>query len=289
MDYGSQSMVAPLARVLVHRPGERFGDADPEHWHYASRPDLERAQHEHDAFVALVASSGAEIVELGTDADSADSIYTHDSSIVTDAGAIVLNMGKPLRRPETAAVARRFAELGVPIHRTLTGDALAEGGDLLWLDHDTLAAGHGFRTNAAGIAALQEALEPLGARLLPVALPYHRGPAACLHLMSLISMVDADLAVVYRPLLPVPFLEELERRAIDTVDVPDAELDSMGPNVLALGPRDCLMLEGNPVTGERLERAGCRVQTYRGNEVSLKGEGGATCLTRPILRSRGQT
>ena len=167
---------------------------------------------------------------------------------------------------------------------TLHGQARAEGGDLLWLDHDTLAVGQGFRTNEQGLEQLQEALQGLGVRVIPVPLPYFGGTEACLHLMSLISVLDRDLAVVYLPLLPVPFWQELKDRGFQLVEVPEAEFATMGPNVLALAPRQCVMLQGNPITKRRLEEAGCRVFTYTGDEISLKAEGGATCLTRPILR-----
>jgi dimethylargininase len=283
--YGAQSMITPLRRVLVKRPDEAFGDADPEAWHYTGRPDLARAREEHDALVALLRGAGAEVVPHDEPQPGrADSIFVFDPAIVTDAGAVILRMGKQLRRGEEDAMARTFARLGIPVAATLSGEALAEGGDLLWLDHDTLAVGLGFRTNAEGLRQLGEALRPQGVTLMPVELPYYTGPAACLHLLSLISIVDERLAVVYPPLMSVPFWQELERRGFRLVEVPEEEFLTMGPNVLALTPGQCLMLEGNPVTKRRLEEAGCEVLTYRGAELSLKAEGGATCLTRPLLR-----
>jgi dimethylargininase len=284
--YGCQSMVDPLRRVLVKQPDETFASADPVRWHYAGRPDLEIAQQEHEALVSILREAGAEILyhdELQH--DRADAIFVHDPAIVTDQGAIILKMGKALRRGEEAAIARRFEGLGVPVRYELDGDALAEGGDLLWIDHDTLAVGQGFRTNEEGLRQLREAVEPLGVALIPVSLPYYGGPGACLHLMSLISLVDYDAAVIYLPLLPVPFWQYLRERDFRFIEVPDEEFESMGPNVLALAPGKCLMLEGNPITKHRLEEAGCEVFTYQGNEISLKAEGGPTCLTRPILRS----
>jgi len=155
---------------------------------------------------------------------------------------------------------------------------------LLWIDHDTLAVGQGFRTNADGLDRLDDLVRPSGVELVPVPLPYFKGPDVCLHLMSIVSIVDDDLAVVFAPLLPTSFREEIERRGFSLVDVPEEEFDSMGPNVLALAPRHCVALEGNPETRRRLEAAGCTVETYRGNEISLKAEGGPTCLTRPVLR-----
>jgi len=191
-------------------------------------------------------------------------------------------MGKTLRRGEEEAMAQQLEAMGVPIHYRLHGEAMAEGGDLLWLDEHTLAVGQGFRTNAAGLRQLQEALPAV--EIIPVQLPYFQGPEACLHIMSFISMIDHDLAVVYPPFMPVPFWQLLQERGIQFVAVPEAEFATMGPNVLALGPRQCLMLAGNPITRQRLEAAGCQVSLYTGNEISLKAGGGATCLTRPILR-----
>jgi dimethylargininase len=284
--YGSQSMVEPLRRVLVKRPDQAFAVDDPERWHYAGRPDLRVAQQEHDALARILREAAAEVIYHDeVQFDRADAIFVYDPAMVTDVGAVMLRMGKRLRRGEEAALARRFEELGVPIYYELRGEAQAEGGDLLWIDHDTLAVGQGFRTNAEGLRQLGEALEPLGVNLLPVPLPYFGGPPACLHLMSLISLVDRDAAVVYLPLLPVPFWRYLRERGFRLIEVPDQEFESMGPNVLALAPGKCVMLEGNPITRRRLEQAGCEVLTYEGNEVSLKAEGGPTCLTRPILRS----
>lgn len=284
--YGSQSMVAPLRSVLVKRPDEHFAVSDPAAWHYSGRPDLARAQAEHDGLVELVRRAGSEVVyHAAVQSGRADAIFAFDPALVTDKGAVILSMGKQQRRGEEAAMARRFEEIGIPILYTLHGEARAEGGDLLWLDHDTLAVGQGFRTNTEGLRQLREALEPGGITVIPVELPYYTGPTACLHLLSLISLVDEKLAVVYPSLMAVPFWQELRRRDIQMIEVPDEEFASMGPNVLALAPRQCLMLEGNPRTRRLLEEAGCTVVTYTGKEISLKAEGGPTCLTRPLWRT----
>lgn len=283
--YGCQSMVAPLRRVLVRRPDAAFGSADPARWHYTARPDLEEARREHDAFTDLLREAGVEVIEHGDpQPDRADSIYVFDPALITDHGAVLLRMGKALRRGEEDALGRRLREIGVPLLPALQGEATAEGGDLLWLDRRTLAAGLGFRTNAEGIRQLRIILGPLGVEVVPVELPYFGGPEACLHLLSLISLVDHDLAVIYPPLLAVPFWRLLRERGMRLIEVPEAEFPSQGPNVLALAPRKVVMLEGNPVTRRRLEEAGCEVLTYRGREISLKAEGGPTCLTRPLWR-----
>ncbi len=284
-EYGSQSMYAPLCRVLVRRPDAAFSVEDPALWHYTSQPKLPVAQEEHDGLVALLRQGGAEVVYHDEpQPERADAIFCFDPALVTDAGAVILHMGKTMRQGEEESMAHHLVKLGIPILYTLHGTATAEGGDLLWVDHDTLAAGVGFRTNAEGIRQLKEALSPLGVVVIPVELPYYQGPEACLHLLSLISIVDRDLAVVYPPLLSVPFWRLLQERRFRLVEVPPEEFGTMATNVLALAPGRCVMLEGNPITRQRLEAAGCQVWTYRGNELSLKAEGGPTCLTRPLWR-----
>jgi N-dimethylarginine dimethylaminohydrolase len=283
--YGSQSMVEPLRRVLVKRPDRAFAVNDPERWHYTDRPDLEMACREHDALVAILRHAGAEVIYLEESLpDRADAIYVHDPAIITDQGAVILKMGKALRVGEEVAISHCLEKLGIPLRYALHGKACAEGGDLLWVDHATLAVGLGFRTNAEGLRQLTEAFEGSNVTVIPVQLPYYQGPGACLHLMSLISPVDYQIAVVYLPLLAAPFWQYLKDRGFQLIQVPDAEFETMATNVLALAPGRCLMLEGNPITKRRLEEAGCQVFTYRGSEISLKAEGGPTCLTRPILR-----
>src|SRR6185436_15231799 len=272
--------------VLVKRPDEAFGNADPTRWNYTARPDLDEARREHDALVEILRGAGAEVIDHPEpQPERADAIFVFDPVIVTERGAVALRMGKELRRGEETALARRLQEAGVPLFAELHGDATAEGGDLLWLDPRTLAAGQGFRTNAEGLRQLREILAGIGVEVLPVELPFFTGPVACLHLLSLISLVDHDLAVIYPPLLSVPFWKTLRDRGFRLVEVPTEEFPTMGPNVLALAPGRCLMLEGNPITRRLLEEAGCEVLTYRGREISLKAEGGPTCLTRPIWRA----
>ena len=283
--FGGQNMVDPLRRVLVRRPDDAFAVSDAERWHYTSPPDLAKAQAEHDGLADILRRHGVEVVyHDAAQADRADAIYVFDPAILTDRGALLLNMGKDLRRGEEDAIGQRFVDLGIPILGRLEGNARAEGGDLLWLDNTTLAAGQGFRTNPEGLRQLQQHLNPLGIEVFGVELPYFTGPDACLHLLSLISMIDHDLAVGYPSLMPVSFYQLLGQRGIELVEVPDDEFMTMGSNVLSLGSRKCVMLEGNPVTQQRLEAAGCEVFTYRGEEISLKAEGGPTCLTRPLWR-----
>jgi N-dimethylarginine dimethylaminohydrolase len=284
LNYGSQSMVALLRRVLVRRPDASVAAADPQRWHYSARIDIVEAQREHDAFVQLLQDSGAEVVFHDEPLpDHADAQFTHDPSLVCEQGAIILKMGKALRVGEEDAQAAVFTRRGVPIHARLHGEAQGEGGDMLWLDERTLLVGIGFRTNMAAVEQLRAALP--GVDVLPFDMPCDMGVAACLHIMSFISLLDRDLAVVHLPLMPVRLFQLLRSRGVQLVEVPAHEYVTMSTNVLAVAPRDCIMLQGNPITRARLEAAGCRVRTYKGDEISLKAEGGATCLTRPIWRS----
>lgn len=284
--YGSQSMVGDLQVVLVRRPDNAFGSADPDQWHYTDAINLDIAQQEHDALVQILQTHGSEVIYHDAALPNhADAIFVHDPVIISDRGAILLNMGKEKRRGEEAAMRQTLQKAGIPIHYQLSGDACAEGGDLLWIDEKTLAVGQGFRTNQAGLAQLVEAFVGSDIEVVPVQLPYFQGPEACLHLMSFISIVDHDVAVMYEPLMPVPFWQLLKERGFRFAYVPGKEWTTMGPNVLALSPGKCVMLRNNPITQANLEACGCEVVTYSGDEISLKAEGGATCLTRPLLRA----
>ena len=284
--YGGHSMVKPLRTVLVKRPDSAFAVSDPVRWHYTSSPDLKRAQQEHDTFVQILKNNGASVIYHDAFLpDMADAIFVHDPVLMTDLGAIILNMGKSLRHGEPDAIEQCFKKLEIPIYARITGTATVEGGDCLWLDERTLVVGHSFRTNVEGIIALVQIFRGMGVTVLPVQLPFYQGKDSCLHLQSLISIVDEKVAVVYKPLIPVVFIQELEMRGFTLIDVPDSEFLTMGPNILALRPGVCLTIEGNPVTKKRLEDAGIKVFVYRGDEISHKAEGGATCLTRPLLRA----
>jgi len=281
-------MVLPLKKALVKRPDASFLVEDINQWHYTAKPDLPAAQLEHDLFVATLKTAGVEVFyhEDGG-ASLADSIFAHDPVLQTDKGAIILRMGKSLRRGEEAAIEKSLTKLGIPILYRLHGEATAEGGDMIWLDETTLAVGRGYRTNDEGIRQLQEALHPLGAEVVSYQLPYFYGPEACLHLQSLISFVKENLAVVYLPLMPVPLVEYLQQQQITLIQVPQHEFEkTMGTNVLALGNNKCLMLEGNTQTIDELKKGGVEVYVYKGDEISLKAEGGATCLVRPIHRAK---
>jgi N-dimethylarginine dimethylaminohydrolase len=284
--YGAQSMTGRLRRVMMRRPGEAMAAADPAAWHYTGAIDVEAARGAHDAFADALRAWGVEVLcHEEPLPDHSDSVFVFDPVLVTDRGTLVLSMGKERRRGEEEPLARALQGCGVPVYGRLEGEARAEGGDTMWLDHDTLAVGRGFRTNAEGVRQLRGLLEPLGAAVLDYDLPYLTGPEACLHLLSLISPVDVDLAVAYPPLMPTAFWTELRRRGIRLLEVPEEEfLHTQATNVLPVAPRKCIMLEGSPVTKQLLEMADCEVVTFPGEPLSFKAEGGPTCLTRPVLR-----
>jgi N-dimethylarginine dimethylaminohydrolase len=276
-------MVAHLKRVLV-RPPRPDDAADWRAHGWRAEPDPVGMAAEHESFCAELETAGAEVVTARAAlAPCPDAIYVHDPALIGREGAVLLRPGKPERRIEVEAIAADLEAAGVPVSARLDGPATAEGGDTLWLDESTLLVGRGYRTNDAGIRALAEALP--GVEIVPFDLPHLRGAAEVLHLLSLLSPLDVDLVVAYLPLLPVRLVELLRERGIDIVEVPDDEFESMGPNVLALAPRVALALDGNLETRRRMERAGVDVRVYRGAEISLKGDGGPTCLTRPLLRS----
>jgi len=283
--YGGHSMVAPLRRVLVYPPVAPDASVSWEAFGYFRPIDHERAAVEHTAFRGLLTEAGSEVLvgELD-DAELQDGIFPFDPAIITDGGAILCRMGKPLREREVETMAATLRDLGVPILGRIVAPGTVEGGDCCWLDPQTLAVGQGYRTNAEGIRQLAAMLEPVGVRVVVMPLPHWHGPEECLHLLSLISPLDERLAVVYRPLLPVPFLEMLAARGWELIDVPDDEFASQGPNVLALAPRRCLILKENVETIRRLQAVGCDVTTYTGDEISHNRTGGPTCLTRPLLR-----
>ncbi len=283
LGYGCQSMTAPLRRVLV-RPPTAEGCAAWESFAWRSEPDTAKIVEEHEAFRTLLAEAGAEVIVAGTPLGAAtDAIYTYDPVLVTDEGALLLRPGKPGRRVEIDAMAADLVEAGVPIRGRLEAPATAEGGDTVWLDERTLLVGRGYRTNDAGVEQLAELLPDVD--VIAFDLPHLNGPGEVLHLMSLVSPLDTELALVYLPYMPVRLVELLQERGIALVEVPDEEFWSMGPNVLALAPRVALALEGNPETRRRMEAAGVDVRVYSGDELSKKGDGGPTCLTRPILRA----
>ena len=282
-EYGS------ITRLVLKHPREAFGSqaACDRQWgdlNFTEAPDLARAIADYEVFLKLVSAEGATLEFLPADARAGlDSIYVRDASLACERGVILCAMGKPQRSAEPAAQAEACAALGIPVLGAIQPPGKIEGGDVVWFDDHTVAVGRGYRTNDDGIRQFQELVGD-AVDVFVVPLPHYRGPSDVFHLMSIVSPVDRDLAVVYSPLMPVTFREWLIAGGIELVEVPDEEFETMGANVLAIAPRQCVMVEGNPITRDRLEDAGAGVAEYDGREISLKGGGGPTCLTRPVVR-----
>ena len=252
---------------------------------YLGEPDYDASLKEYRSFEAMISKTGAEMIYFkGGENLSMDSLYCRDASVVTDFGIILCRMGKKKREREPPSAETDYLNHHDKILGKIVAPGTLEGGDVLWLDEKTLVVGHGYRTNHAGIAQLKDYVEPHGIEVVVVSLPHYKGPEDVFHLMSIISPVDKSKAVVYSPLMPVTFRNALLERAYELIEVPDEEFASLGCNVLALGPSEALMVAGNPITKERLERASVQVLEYRGEEISLQGGGGPTCLTRPVQR-----
>ena len=291
MSHLSHSESGKLNTLFIKKASAAFIDDAhiSKHWealNYLGKPTIDKALGEYEAFEKILKEHGAQLHYFPEDSSvNMDSIYCRDAAIATSHGMIICNMGKEGRKNEPAAQARAYAEQGIPILGSIVAPGTVEGGDVAWLDATTLAVGHTYRTNEAGIQQLKELLNPIGVQVITADMPHYKGPSDVFHLMSVLSPVDKNLAVVYSPLMPIAFRNLLITRGFELVEVPDEEFDSMGCNVLALAPRVCLMVKGNPITKSRLESAGCKVIEYEGAEISVKGGGGPTCLTRPVDRS----
>ena len=290
--WGNQALseYGPLASVLVKHAREAFiNEATIQsQWkrlNFSAPPELRRALDEYERFIEIIAATGCEMLWLSADGKTTlDSIYTRDASIVSERRMILASMGKASRAGEPEAQECALRAHGRLVAGSIAAPGRVEGGDLIWLDHRTVAVGLGKRTNADGISQLRRLLGDSIDELIVMPLPDHPGQHDVMHLMSLISPVDRDLAVIYSRLLPEEFRQTLLYRGYQFVEVPDEEFETMGGNVLALGPRECVMLNGNPKTRAALEKAGAHVHVYDGQEISLKGGGGPTCLTRPLAR-----
>lgn len=252
---------------------------------YLAKPNFDESIDEYENFETLLLNNNTEVKYFPENPDTKiDSIYCRDASIATDYGMIICSMGKEGRRLEPEAQHRIFQTNDIPVLGKIKAPGTLEGGDVAWLNEKTLAVGHTYRTNKEGIRQLKALLSPIGVKVIVADLPHYKGVEDVFHLMSILSPVDKDLAVVYSPLMPIRFRNILLDMGFELVEVPDDEFESMGCNVLAIGPRKCIMVEGNSKTQIALEKAGCEVFTYRGQEISVKGGGGPTCLTRPMNR-----
>ncbi len=278
-----------IQSILLKSATEAFQSQEKinEEWkklNYTEKVAFEASVKEYNQFKAIFKNQDAEIHLLPKSISSLDSIYCRDAALATDFGLILCNMGKEARRSEPHAIEEYCLQNGIQIFGKVEAPGTCEGGDMCWLDEKTLAVGHTYRTNLEGIRQLRGLLEPKGIEVFQVELPHYKGPSDVFHLMSIISPLDKDLALVYSPLMPIYFRNELLKRGFQLVECAEEEFDSMGCNVLALAPRKCLVVEGNPITAQRLIESGCELITYAGNEISQKGCGGPTCLTRPLVR-----
>jgi N-dimethylarginine dimethylaminohydrolase len=288
------SMVSDLRRVLVCSPRSAgwsecgAGAHARESWQnlgFLRSPDAENAQSQHEALVRELEVAGAEVIHLPTAPKlSLDAVYTHDASFATDFGLIVMHMGKANRVPEGELHGSFCQTLGISALAEIKPPGTTEAGDILWLDSKTLLIGRGYRTNADGIAQMRALLGPKGIEVLSAPLPYGTGPSACLHLMSLISLLDEQTALVDLPWLAVETVELLKCREFRFIEIEYSERDSMACNVLSLGSKRLLAIEENPKTNAKLHEAGFNVRTFPGSELCINGGGGPTCLTRPLLR-----
>lgn len=283
--FGGHSMIAPLRRVLVRPPAPPAGHGDQTTFGYPQPPNHKLALAEHRAFVQQLRDLGVDIFDAGVPADGLlDAIFPYDPSFTTDEGMLLCRPGKEPRLTEVELAREAARSLGIPIVGEIKEPGTVEGGDMFWIDANTLAVGEGYRTNTAGIDQLQIFVRPQGVDVIRVPLPYWHGPSECLHLLSLISPVDERLAVAYLPLLPVPFVKLMDAEGWSFIQIPDEEFATQGCNVLTIAPGKVLMLKDNPVTIGRLRAGGIEVHTYTGDEISHNRAGGPTCLTRPILR-----
>ncbi len=286
--FGSQAMASGLVRVLMRRPGASLKAAEPAVWHYGPTFNADKAISQYEAFATLVEKSGADIIWLEDDGDGlADSMFTHDPSFVTDHGAVLLRMGKKLRLAETGLHEAAYAKAGIPVLGRIVAPGTVEGGDCVWLDGKTLVVGRGVRSNQSGIEQLTAMLAPFGISVFGFDLPLWQGEEACLHLMSVISPLADDLALVHAPLLPAPFYLMLKERGIRMIHASAEEFaasNGLSLNVLPTSPRNVIMVAGFDATRIAMENEGCVVETFEADALCIACEGGPTCLTRPVLR-----
>ncbi len=291
MAYSCHNMVNPIKKIILKHPKDAFKDQDTinkqfSRLNYFEAPNFNKAISDYDKFVGLLISFDIELHFLPKDnSTSIDSIYTHDPCVVSNNGVILCNMGKKARLAEPKTLEDYFKSIQIPILGRIKAPGRLEGGDVVWIDEKTIAVGEGYRTNKEGIKQLKHLLSDQVENVISVPIPHWSGPEDCLHLMSNISPIDHNIFLVYSRLLPVPFRKYLLDRNIELIDVPDEEYESMGCNVLAVAPRKVIMINGNLITKQLLEKKDIEVYTYDGAEISIKGAGGPTCLTRPFVRS----
>ena len=286
--FGVSSMVSRLKSVGMLKPMEVLKRADPNKWHYGNAFDPTKIESNYASFTKILTNLDVEILWMTPQNNEiADSIFTYDASFMTQKGAILLSPGKSLRKGEEKIHEEFYRNNNIPIIGKLSGLAIAEGGDMFWVNKETLVIGKGFRTNQNGIEQIKSILSPFNVEVVSFDLPYFKGPEACLHMMSLISIVDQKTALAYISLLPIGLLQLLEKKGYDLIEAPEDEFvssEGLNINVLAVRPGVCIMISGFPKTKKALEKRGVTVHVFDGESLCIGCEGGPTCLTRPLLR-----
>ena len=288
--FNCNNMVDPIKKILLNHPKNAFFnqkkiDSEFKELNFSDAPDYNESLHEYEAFIDILKSHNIELYFLdGSNNNTIDSIYAHDPFIISNDGAIICNMGKKNRVSEIENIKIFLKNNDIPILGEISAPGKLEGGDIVWIDKHNIAVGIGYRSNIEGAKQLGEILSGIVKNVILVPLPHWNGPSDCLHLMSNLSPIDSNLFLVYSRLLPVQFIQYLEENKIELIEVPFEEYETMACNVLAIAPREVIMLEGNPITKKLLEKENVIVHTYKGSEISLKGAGGPTCLTKPLLR-----
>ena len=288
--YGLNSNVSTLKTVILKNPQAAFKsqktiDLQWQDLNFIDKPDFKKSVTQYENFIDILNDNHVEILYISEDEKtSLDSIYTHDPIFMTPNGAVIGNMGKTQRKPETIMMKNYLNEIGIPILGEIINDATLEGGDIIWIDQRTVAAGLTYRTNNKGIDQLRKILSTISVEVICVDLPHWNGPVDVLHLMSLISPLKDDLFLIYKKLLPVGLLKLLKQLDIKTISIADEDYDSLGCNVLPLSTTKCLITSGNDKTFKIIEENGIEVIEFQASEICYKGSGGPTCLTRPIYR-----
>jgi N-dimethylarginine dimethylaminohydrolase len=290
VNFNGHSMTGQLLRVMVCPPGNAGWNVSGKAaaWRdlgFRHPPDFAAAQSQHAILCRLLSDCGAEVACLPpTEALTLDAVYAHDASLATDYGFVLMNPGKKSRVCEARAHADLLGQLGIPVLGEILAPGVSESGDIVWLDSRTLLVGDGYRTNGAGIAQMRSLLSAKNVEVLPAPLPYGPGPSACLHLMSLMSMLDEETILVDLPWLAVETVELLKGRGFRLIEIEYSERETLACNVLSLGDKRLIALGENVKTNQRMRDAGFDVRTFPGSEICINGAGGPTCLTRPLLR-----
>jgi len=288
--FNCNNMVDPIKKILLNHPKNAFFNQNKinsefKELNFFDAPDYNESLNEYEAFIDILKFHNIELYFLdGDNTNTIDSIYAHDPFIISNDGAIICNMGKKNRISEIENVKIFLKNNEIPIIGEISAPGKLEGGDIVWIDKYNIAIGIGYRSNIEGAKQLGEILSGCVKNIIPVPLPHWNGPNDCLHLMSNLSPIDSNLFLVFSKLLPVQFIQYLKENKIELIEVPFNEYETMACNVLAIAPREVIMLEGNPITKKLLENENVIVHTYKGSEISLKGAGGPTCLTKPFLR-----